>query len=283
MDTPIIDTHQHLVYPDKWPYSWTAGIPALGSKIFHLKDYLNAIRGTGITRAVFMETAVDDPHSAKEAKSMCDMASEPGAITCGVIASCRPEEKDGFAAYLDSIHHPKLVGLRRILHVVPDELSASDHFAENLKLLPAYNLTFDMCFLARQLPAALSLARRCENVSFILDHCGVPDIAGRVLDPWRDHILQLAALPNVSCKISGVIANCDPRNATAEAVRPYVEYCLEHFGWDRVVWGGDWPVCNMTSSLAAWVAISREIVRDADPADRKKLFHDNAIRIYGLA
>jgi len=283
MNTPIIDTHQHLVYSDKWPYSWTDGIPALAGKSFRHEDYLRATEGTGIVGTVFMETSPDDPHSSEETRHVYDMASAPESVIRGVIASCKPEEKTGFAAYLDSIRHPKLVGLRRILHVVPDELSASGHFAANLNLLPEYNLTFDMCFLARQLPAALSLARRCENVQFILDHCGVPDVGGRALDPWRDHIRQLAALPNVACKISGVIAYCDPSQATAEAVRPFVEHCLEQFEWNRVVWGSDWPVCNMTSGVADWVAISRELVRHADPTDRKKLFHDNAIRIYGLA
>jgi predicted TIM-barrel fold metal-dependent hydrolase len=119
-------------------------------------------------------------------------------------------------------------------------------------------------------------------VHFVLDHCGVPDIAAGSLDPWRDDIRQIALLPNVACKISGVLAYCKLGSATTEAVRPYVEHSIECFGWDRVVWGGDWPVCTMTSTLRRWVATSLEIVSTAAKTDQQKLFHENAVRIYGL-
>jgi predicted TIM-barrel fold metal-dependent hydrolase len=282
VNIPIIDTHQHLIYPDQWPYSWTAGIAQLAGKAFRYTDYQQAIAGTGISQAIFMETAPDDPHFRDETKFVYELAAQPSSIIAGVIASCRPEEKEGFERYVESIRHPKLVGLRRILHVMPDELSASSHFAENLRLLPKFGLTFDLCFLARQLPAALALARRCENVQFILDHCGVPDVAAQAFDPWRENIRALAALPNVACKISGVLAYGSLAQANAAGVRPFVEHCLEHFGWDRVVWGGDWPVCNITSTLSGWVSISRELVRNVAIADQKKLFAENATRIYGL-
>jgi predicted TIM-barrel fold metal-dependent hydrolase len=81
--------------------------------------------------------------------------------------------------------------------------------------------------------------------------------------------------------MSGVMAS--PDEVGTEVVRPYVEHCLECFGWDRVVWGGDWPVCNRRTTLRQWVATSREIVRDAAPDDQRKLFSENATRIYGLS
>ena len=282
MSIPITDTHQHLIYPEKFPYSWADGIPALAGKSFRMEEYLAATAGTGITRTIFMETSPDDPHFHQETRFVRELAEQPDSIIAGIIASGRPEEQDGFEAYLDSIAHPKLVGLRRILHVVPDELSTTGHFVENLRLLGRRGLTFDLCFLARQLPFAIELVRKCEGVQFILDHCGVPDVAGQALDPWRGHIRQLAALPNVACKISGVLAYASPDHATATAVKPFVEHCLEHFGWDRVVWGGDWPVCNMTSSIANWVAVSRKLVAGAAEDDQAKLFHRNAEFIYGL-
>jgi predicted TIM-barrel fold metal-dependent hydrolase len=174
------------------------------------------------------------------------------------------------------------VGLRRILHVVPDEMSQHSGFAENVRLMGRKGLTFDLCFLASQLPIALKLAKKCPDTQLILDHCGVPDVAAQALDPWRENIRALAALPNVACKISGVLAYAAPGNATAAAVRPFVEHCIETFGWDRIVWGGDWPVCNMTTTLRDWVSVSRELVRNASEANQKKLYHENAERIYGL-
>lgn len=281
MNIPITDTHQHLIYPEQWPYSWTKDIPPLAGKAFHYADYEQAIAGTGITKTIFMETVPDDPHSFAEAKFVYDLAMKPGSLIAGVIASGRPEE-NGFEKYLDSIRHLKLVGLRRILHVVPDELSQQSQFRENVRHLGKLGLTFDLCFLARQLPIALELARACPDVQLILDHCGVPDVANQTLDPWRENIRALAALPNVACKISGVMAFGSPAQATADGVRPFVEHCLEHFGWDRVVWGGDWPVCCITTTMADWVSVARELVRHESEANQKKLFHKNAARIYGL-
>ena len=117
---------------------------------------------------------------------------------------------------------------------------------------------------------------------FILDHCGVPDIVSGQLDPWRRHIREIASLPNVACKISGVIAYCAAGHATLEAVRPHVEHCLEQFGWDRVVWGSDWPVCTTTADLRGWVGVTRQLVGRADEGDQRKLLHDNATQIYGV-
>jgi len=279
VNIPIIDTHQHLIYSGKWTYSWTNGIPQFEGNTFRIDDYLREIEGTGISGSVFMETTPDAWR--EEAAHIYNLAAQPGSFITGVIANCHPEE-DGFEEYLDSIHSDKLVGLRRICHVEHDEFSRQPKFVENIRHIGRSGLTFDLCFLARQLPIALDLARKCPDVQFILDHCGVPDIAGGVLDPWREHMRQLAALSNVACKISGVLAYCKPGNVTAEAVRPYVEHSIECFGWDRVVWGSDWPVCTLTTTLRQWVATSREIVSTAAEAHQRKLFHENAVCIYGL-
>ena len=93
---------------------------------------------------------------------------------------------------------------------------------------------------------------------------------------------RLAALPNVACKISGVLAYCKPDDATSDAVGPYIEHSVECFGWDRVVWGSDWPVCNLTTTLRRWLATSTEIFSKASEAEQHKLFHENATRIYRL-
>src|SRR5437016_193426 len=113
---PILDTHQHLIYSDRWPYSWTAGIPQLTGKTFHVEDYAKAVAGTGIAGAIFMESAADEWQ--KEARFIYELAAQKGSLIQAVIATCRPED-DGLDAYLDSIQNEKLVGLRRICHVEP--------------------------------------------------------------------------------------------------------------------------------------------------------------------
>jgi predicted TIM-barrel fold metal-dependent hydrolase len=280
-DMKIIDTHQHLIYPEQFPYSWCKDIPALARKPFRLEEYRAAARGTGISQTLFMDAGVDDPHTKAETDFFLQLATRLETGIVGVLATCRPEEEN-FPAYLESILHPKLKGLRRILHVVPDELSQMPRFTKNLARLAQYNLTFDLCLLARQLPLGAKLIRQFPNQQFILDHCGVPDIKGNGLDPWRQHIRDLSKFPNLACKISGVVAYCDPQRVTVDAIRPYVEHCIECFSWERVIFGGDWPVCNTTASLGRWVEIIKEITGKESGGNREKLFSQNAERIYRL-
>ena len=279
---PIIDTHQHLIYPERYSYSWTAGLPQLAGKGFRYDDYLMAIEGTGVSRTIFMESGADDAHWQEETRFAHTLAGTPGSLIAGIIAKCRPEEERGFEAYVESVLSPKLVGFRRILHTEPDELSERTCFSSNVRLLEKYELTFDICVLARQLPLATKLAAKCPNVQFVLDHCGVPDVASGEIDSWRRSITEIAKLPNVACKISGVLAYCAPGQATLEAVRPYVEHCLEQFGLHRTVWGSDWPVCTITSDLRTWVNVTQQLIAAAGESNQRQLLHANAIRIYGL-
>ena len=280
---PIIDTHQHLIYPERYSYSWTADIPRLAGKPFRYDDYLMAIEGTGVRRTIFMESGADDPVWQEETRFVNTLAGTPGSLIGGIIANCRPEEERGFEAYVESVLSPKLVGLRRILHTEPDELSQRTCFSSNLRLLEKFELTFDLCVLARQLPLATNLAAKCPGVQFVLDHCGVPDIASGEADLWRQHIKEISKLPNVACKISGVLAYCAPGRANMETVRPYVEHCLEQFGWDRTVWGSDGPVCTISSDLRTWVDATRQLIAIADESSQRRLLHDNAVRIYRLS
>jgi predicted TIM-barrel fold metal-dependent hydrolase len=174
-------------------------------------------------------------------------------------------------------------GFRRVLHTEPDDLSAAPGFAENVARLGRHGLTFDLCTLPRQLPVVAGLVRKCPDVQFILDHCGIPDVKSGGLDPWRDHIRQLAAMPNVACKVSGVVAYGDPEGWTVDDLRPFVDHAIACFGFDRLVWGSDWPVCTLTADLGRWVAASHALVADASADERARLFGGNAIRLYRLA
>ena len=110
-----------------------------------------------------------------------------------------------------------------------------------------------------------------------------PQVRERQLDPWRQQIHEISEYPNVVCKISGLVAYADPERWTAADLRPYVEHVIGCFGWDRVMFGSDWPVCTLAASLKQWVEALSTITRDADEASRKKLSSENARRVYRLA
>ena len=272
----VIDTHCHLIYRDRLRYPWLASVPALNRDLT-LADYLPQARAAGITAVLHME--VDVAEADMEAETA--FASALSDIT-GVIAPCRPEHPD-FVAYVERlVANPKVRGLRRVLHVQPDSVAQAPIFAERLRILAAHRLTFDFCVLARQIPLAIAIARQCPDVQFVLDHCGNPNIKDREMDPWLGHIRSIAALPNVACKLSGIVTNASPHWTVAD-LRPFVEHVVDCFGWDRVVWGSDWPVCTMATPLSRWMEATHELLSGCGEEDRTRLFSLNAQRIYRLS
>jgi predicted TIM-barrel fold metal-dependent hydrolase len=122
----------------------------------------------------------------------------------------------------------------------------------------------------------------CPDVTFILDHCGVPQVKERVLDPWRSHIVEIASLSNVYCKVSGLVAYADSERWSENDLRPYVEHVISSFGWDRVLFGSDWPVCTLSAAYQQWVETLCSLTQGAGDVNQGKLFYDNAIRVYRL-
>jgi predicted TIM-barrel fold metal-dependent hydrolase len=280
----MIDTHIHLLEPERFTYEWTKGFPALSGR-FDLSDYRKASADTGIQAGVSME--VDCEESADEARYFCSLAEQPGCLIQAVVAAARPESPD-FERNLEAIAHPRLTGIRRVLHTQPDELSQSSLFRENVSRLGALGLSFDLCVLQRQLPLALDLVRACPQTTFILDHCGIPEIsendapAGAGFLAWQKSLRALAAEPNVNGKISGITAYAPEPLRNAPGLRPYIETMLEAFGPARLVWGGDWPVVNLGDGLLAWSNITRELLSELTPDERALILSTNAKKIYRI-
>lgn len=276
----LLDTHQHLIYPGVAGYSWAVGIPALADRAFTVEDYKALTDGLEIAGTLFMETAVDDGDIKAETEYVAALARDPGSGIRGLIVSARPEEDDCFAEWLDEAAGMGAVGVRRVLHVVDDEISTTDTFRANIRRIGAAGLVFDMCFLARQLPLARELAAACPDTRLVLDHCGVPDIAGGGLYPWRDEIRALAKFPNVTCKLSGLLAYCAPGQATYETIEPYVAHVLDCFGPDRMVWGSDWPVVDLANGLPDWIAVTRRILGALSESEARAIASGTATSVY---
>ncbi|MFC4668096.1 amidohydrolase family protein [Seohaeicola nanhaiensis] len=278
---PLLDTHQHLLYRDRLGYAWADGLPALAGRDFTLDDYAALTAGRGISGTLFMEADADD--YAREARVVAALAKKPGSGILGLIAACRPEDTAAFSEWLEEIADLPVVGLRRILHEVPDEVSQGAAFRANVARLGPRDLTFDIVMRADQLPLAAALADACPNTRFVIDHCGVPDIAGGGLDPWRAHMRDLAERGNVVAKVSGVMAYCSPGNATAEAIRPYVSHVIDCFGPERCLWGSDWPVVNKTAGLAEWIAAFRSLIAPLSEDEQRAICNGTAQRVYGVS
>lgn len=273
----IFDTHLHLIDRGRLRYPWLAALPPL-DRDWDFDSYGATAARLGITDVLHMEVDVAEADIDAETAWIAELMARPGSPLRGAISAARPETA-GFAAWLERVDRKVVRGVRRVLHVVPDEVSQAPLFRENLRRLGAAGLPFDICMLQRQLPLAAALVDACPGTTFILDHCGVPDIAGGDFGDWAAKITELARRPNLHAKVSGITAY-GPAGWTAETLRPYVRHVIERFGPSRVVWGSDSPVCTLQSSLAEWVAVTHLLLADLSAGDRDAILQGNARRLW---
>ncbi|MDI7860401.1 amidohydrolase [Rhizobiaceae bacterium n13] len=277
----LFDTHLHIVDRKSLNYPWLEGAGTLNRDNLY-DDYAREAHRCGITGALHMEVDVAPADIEAETAYVKRQAVRPGSLICGAIASCRPEEP-GFEAYLErNLADPFVKGFRRVLHVVPDDVSEGDLFRRNVARLAGTRLTFDLCMLPSQLDRAISLIDLNPYVRFILDHCGVPGIKDEAWSPWSERIGELAKRPNVTAKISGIVAYANPDRWSVETLRPYVEHVIGSFGWERVIWGSDWPVCTLGGGLSTWVAATHALTSGCSADERESLFQRNARQLWQL-
>lgn len=288
VDLPICDTHHHLWDLARFDLPWTKtpGVEKL-AKSFLMPDYLQAIRGLNVVSSVYMEVDVHPSQQTKEAEYVIDLCQRGDSPMRAAVISGRPGEK-AFRPYITGLaKSPFIKGVRQVLHVesTPPGTCTTPQFVEGVKLLGELKLCFDLCMRSDDLADAVKLVDLCPGTRFVLDHCG--DLSVREKDPqkraaWKKNIHELAQREHVLCKISGIVASADPQNWTPDDLAPIVNTCLQEFGPQRVMFGGDWPVCTLASSYKQWVEALRTIVRERPLAEQRLLFHDNAVKFYGL-
>ena len=281
-DYPIVDSHVHLADPKKFGYAWTKNAPSLNRQVLpeHLTKAAAPLR---VDQFVFVEVDVDFPQHLEEAAWIDGLArSEPRLK--GMVAALPLERGRAIEHELAELcRHKILRGIRRLIQNQPDpDFCIHPRFIEGLKLLAAPDLVFDICILHHQMPNVIKMVRQCPEVRFVLDHIGKPGIKAGLFEPWGQHLKELAAMPNVVCKISGVTTEADHKNWTREQLKPYIAHTIETFGFERIMYGGDWHVSELAGTYPQWVEILDWVVEGATPAEKRKLFRDNAIRVYRL-
>jgi L-fuconolactonase len=201
------------------------------------------------------------------------------------VISGRPNSS-GFAAYLDRFKDDKPIkGIRQVLHAAttPAGYCLEPDFIKGIRELGKRGLSFDLCMRSPELPDAAKLIEACPETRFILDHCGNEDVRAKDHSTWKKNLEAIAAKgPRVVCKVSGIVASAKGAPWTADDLAPIVNHVLDSFGPDRVMFGGDWPVCTLAATYKQWVEALKSIVQARPEAEPKKLFHDNAVRVYGL-
>jgi predicted TIM-barrel fold metal-dependent hydrolase len=284
---PIIDTHQHLWDLDRFRLPWLEGAAAL-KRSYLPKDYADATAGLNVVKSVYMEVDVTPEQQVDEVEYILDLCRSRKTPTVATVISGRPGAVN-FRPYIDRFKHAREIkGVRRILHSneTPPGTCLEPAFVRDIQYLGENGLRFDLCMRGTEVSDATRLVDQCPGTRFILDHCGNANVQWEAGDPnrtkWEHDVAQIAKRHNVVCKVSGIVATAKPGAWNADTLRPYVRHVMKEFGPDRVIFGGDWPVCTLAAQYGQWVGALKEIVHDLPVADQRKLFHDNANSFYEL-
>ena len=295
----IIDTHQHLWNLDRLNLPWIEEVPAL-NRIFEMSDYLKAAESSGVSRTVYMEVGVNLDDTQKEIEDMTMHCRADSGVMVGMVVSGDPGAPK-FTEFLETnSSNPFIKGVRQVLHTPEQQpkYCLTQEFIQGIRDLGKRDLLFDLCIRPAELHDAVELCRMVPETNFILDHCGNADpyvVNGKrgafssnseetyvhSKENWQQAIGELGRLGNVYCKISGIVARAE-ESWSADTLAPTVNACLDAFGEDRVVFGGDWPVCTLGASLAQWIAALKEIVATRPTVVQDKLFNLNAEQLYHL-
>jgi predicted TIM-barrel fold metal-dependent hydrolase len=282
---PIVDTHQHLWDLSRFRLPWQkAGSPL--AKSFLMNDYLQATKGLNVTKAVYMEVDLEPSQQEAEAEFVIALCKAGNTPTVAGVISGRPDS-DEFEKYIRKFStSPYIKGVRQVLHYpeIPAGLCLHDRFVKSVRLLGELGMSFDICIRQSELLDGAKLIDLCPDTRFILDHCGNPNVRGTPKEraQWERGIGEVASRKNVVVKISGILASVDPSGWSVEQLAPFINHTGSVFGPDRVMFGGDWPVCTLAATYKQWLEVVQTVVHDRAEIDQRKLFHDNAVGFYGL-
>jgi len=282
MDTSITDTHVHLWNPDRLHYAWHAAEPQL-ARPFLLDDYRAACADANVQRVVFLECDCDPDQIHDEVAMITELAAVEPRLQ-GIVAQAPLENGDAVRDDLDALAaNPLVKGIRRITQAEPDpDFCNRPGFVRGVQLLADFDLTCDLCINASQLNNTTRLVQSCPGVEFILDHIGKPDIRNAAFQPWATELRKLAALPNVVCKLSGVITEADHDTWCYADVQPYMQHAIDCFGPDRIIYGGDWPVLTLAATYTQWQECVQLFLAPLTIDERRQIMHDNAAAFYRL-
>jgi L-fuconolactonase len=278
----LVDTHLHLWDLGRLRYPWLASVPMLNQN--HLiDDYRRACGAVQVGKMVFVQCECDPAQFQEEVAWVTDVARVDSRLR-GIVAFAPLERGDAAAADLVALAaNPLVKGVRRIIQFEADPaFCLRPDFVHGVRMLHAHGLSFDLCINHLQLANTIKLVRQCPDVRFVLDHIGKPDIKSRLLDPWRAELRELARMENAWCKLSGLATEADHAKWTPADLQPYLDHVMECFGYERVMFGGDWPVSTQATDYPRWVATLDEALRGSSKEELQKVYVRNAERFYRI-
>lgn len=277
---PFIDTHLHLWDTRLFRYPWLDEIPLL-NRPYLLDDYRAATASLPLESMVFVQCETDFTLFKEEAAWVAQLAQVEPRIK-GLVAWAPLEKGGAVEEDLAQLkRHAILRGIRRIIQFEPDlNFCLRPDFIQGVRTLKDFDLSFDICIDYRHMDNILKFVERVGDVPMVLDHIGKPGIKHRMLHPWSEQIRELARFPHVSCKISGVATEANHQHWATHEIEPYIDVAINAFGFERIMFGADWPVATQAITYHRWVELLTERMYEVAEEERRKFWRDNAARFY---
>ncbi|HEV7608381.1 MAG TPA: amidohydrolase family protein [Steroidobacteraceae bacterium] len=271
-----IDSHQHFWRLDRGDYAWLT--PAL-APIY--RDFLPEHLAPQLARAdVGVTVLVQAAATVAETRYLLTLADEHPFIA-GVVGWVDFESAAAADTVAELAANPKLVGLRPMIQDIPDpDWMLDTKLAPAFEAMVDHGLVFDALVLPKHLTSLIELAARYPDLSMVLDHGAKPPIASGSLEAWKQGITALARFTPMACKVSGLVTEAG--SADPHRLAPAVDHLLETFGPARMMWGSDWPVCELVCSYDQWRGASDSLLARLSAIEREQIFSGTARATYGI-
>jgi L-fuconolactonase len=277
---PIIDAHVHLWDTQRLNYPWLKMVPDI-DKNFLMPDFQQQHADFNIEKFVFVQADCHPKQFLEELEFVAEQALLDSRLQ-GIVAYAPLELGNEIVSILEIFQSYALVkGVRKMYDEAPDAC-LDPRFIAALRLLPAYNLSFDISIKPASVKQTLQMIKACPDTQFVLDHLGKPDIRNRDYNAFEKNLSAFASLPNVTAKLSGLITEADHGNWRQEDIQPYIEYAISAFGFDRLMFGSDWPVVLLAGSYQRWLHTIFKCVETCSAGEQNKLFYATANKLYRL-
>jgi L-fuconolactonase len=273
-----VDTHQHFWNYDPAEYAWIDDRMTPLRRDFLPLDARREMDAIGAIACI----AVQVRQTLDETAWLLELADEFPFIA-GVIGWVDLQAPDVDAQLARVAAHSRLVGIRHIVQAEPDGFLERPAFLRGIARLEPFDLTYDILVYARQMPAAVAFARAFPRQRFVLDHLGKPDVRAQEYQSWRAQLNQLAALPNVHCKLSGLVTEADWGSWKPEQLRPYLDAALDAFGPDRLMIGSDWPVCTLAGTYKDVIGVTLDAIGEYSVTEQARMLGGTARELWNLA
>ncbi|MFL6126632.1 amidohydrolase family protein [Actinophytocola sp.] len=274
----MVDAHHHLWDPGRRTYDWLAGLDRIQRP--YTEADLRAVSPAAQT--VLVQTV---PSVEETVEFLGVAASSP--LVAGVVGwvdLTAPDVADRLAELRAAPGGDALVGIRHQAQDEPDpRWLLRPEVVRGIAAVAAAGLTYDVLVKPAQHAATIELADAVPGVRLVLDHAGKPAVATGGYEPWARFLTSLATRPNVFCKLSGLVTEADWATWTVDELRPYAEHVLASFGPDRVLFGSDWPVCELAATYDEVYAAAREFTSALSTSEQAEVFAGTATRAYPLS